>query len=325
MSVAWPNERKICFYGSSDLKSWTHLSDFGPAGSVSGIWECPDLLPLKVEGGGERWLLIVNVGSGAPAGGSGGQYFTGEFDGTRFVPDDAAASPRWLDYGPDFYAGVPWSGGPPGDDRRLLLGWMSNWEYANDVPTQPWRSAMSVPRQLTLRRNGGVLQLVQIPVEELSGVTGAGKVFSGGSVAEANAWLARESITGPQLDLNVTLQSDATGLTGLEVFADNEHRVLIQSDTKQNVLILDRTKSGLTDFHSSFPRRISVPLPASSTSDTSVTLRVLLDACFVEVFADDGAVAATFLAFPAPEAIGIRITAAVSVAKAQAATITFKH
>ena len=109
-------------------------------------------------------------------GGAGGQYFTGGFDGTRFVRVDAPAPPGWLDYGPDFYPGVTWSGGPPGCDRRLLPRWMGKWEYATDVPTQPWRSAMSVPRGLTLRRNGGVLQ----PVRELSALAAAAGTFSGG-------------------------------------------------------------------------------------------------------------------------------------------------
>ena len=87
MTVAWPVPRKVRFYSSPDLKQWSHLSDFGPAGSVAGIWECPDLFPLGIEGGGAKWVLIVNVGSGAPATGSGGQYFVGDFDGTVFNLD----------------------------------------------------------------------------------------------------------------------------------------------------------------------------------------------------------------------------------------------
>src|SRR5881296_1302615 len=148
MTVSWPVQRKVRFYSSPDLKTWTHLSDFGPAGSIRGIWECPDLFPLPVEGSarGGKWVLIVNVGSGAPAGGSGCQYFIGDFDGTRFtldIPEFLADTPArsveepplWADYGRDFYAAVSWSDIPKNDGRRLWIGWMSNWEYANDVPT----------------------------------------------------------------------------------------------------------------------------------------------------------------------------------------------
>ena len=163
MAVSWPPKRQVRFYASPDLKAWTHRSDFGPAGSTEGIWECPDLFPVRVEGQGRdsRWVLVVTVGSGAPAGGSGTQYFVGEFDGTRFVPDGTPAPtlPLWADYGRDFYAAVSWSDVPARDGRRLWIGWMSNWNYANDVPTFPWRSAMTVPRELLLRQTPAVIFL----------------------------------------------------------------------------------------------------------------------------------------------------------------------
>lgn len=145
MVVSWPVERKVRFYASPNLKEWSHLSDFGPAGSTTGIWECPDLFPLQVEDGEkgeESWVLVVNVGSGAPAGGSGCQYFVGDFDGTRFTRSSSpgrrsAGPPLWADFGRDFYAAVSWSDVPKRDGRRLWLGWMSNWEYAQDVPHRP--------------------------------------------------------------------------------------------------------------------------------------------------------------------------------------------
>src|SRR5207247_749506 len=142
-----PTQRKVRFYASPNLKEWTLLSDFGPAGAVKGIWECPDLFPVRIEGEPNRskWVLIVNIGSAAPAGGSGCQYFVGDFDGARFT-SDAALSPilpntpagaanepaLWADYGRDFYAAVSWSDMPRPDKRRIWIGWMSNWEYAQD-------------------------------------------------------------------------------------------------------------------------------------------------------------------------------------------------
>lgn len=315
MTITWPLERKVRFYASPDLKTWTHLSDFGPAGSTTGIWECPDLLPLKVEGTTEsKWLLIVNVGSGAPAGGSGGQYFVGDFDGQKFTPH-ASTPPqkgaRWLDYGPDFYAGVTWSGGPPGDDRRILLAWMSNWEYANDVPTTPWRSAMSVPRELSLKRKGDDFILIQQPIRELSGLAAAARLFPGGTVAEANTWLATETGGSDTLDLSLTLSPDADGICGLDVFAGPDRAVQLVANLKQKTLYLDRTRSGLTDFNPKFPRTATASLPAREAS-APLKLRVLLDACSVEVFTEDGAVALTSLAFPAADCRTVRVTSAAS-------------
>jgi fructan beta-fructosidase len=166
MVVVLSKEKKVRLYASHDLKKWTQLSEFGPAGAWRDpiIWECPDLFPLEVERepSATKWVLIVNINPGGPAGGSGSQYFVGEFDGTRFTPDDAEGT-LWVDYGSDFYAAVTWSNVPESDGRRILLGWMSNWDYTQHIPTSPWRSAMTVPRSLRLERTSKGLRLVQEP------------------------------------------------------------------------------------------------------------------------------------------------------------------
>ena len=141
MTVALPHEFKISFFSSSNLKEWTHLSDFGPAGEVGGIWECPDLIQL-----GDKWVLIVSLNPGGFQIGSGTQYFIGQWNGQEFIAKDMQT--RWLDYGRDNYAGVTFSNVPEG--KKIFLGWMSNWEYANKVPTDSWRGAMTLPRELSL-------------------------------------------------------------------------------------------------------------------------------------------------------------------------------
>jgi len=151
MTVALPHEYKISFYSSPNLKEWTHLSDFGPAGEIGGIWECPDLIQI-----GDKWVLIVSLNPGGFQIGSGTQYFVGQWNGQEFIADDLQT--RWLDYGRDNYAGVTFSNVPNG--KKIFLGWMSNWEYANKVPTDPWRSAMTIPRELSLQGN----TLVQKPI-----------------------------------------------------------------------------------------------------------------------------------------------------------------
>jgi len=141
MTIALPDLHQISFYSSPNLKEWTHLSNFGPAAEIGGCWECPDLFKL-----GNKWVLIVSLNPGGYQIGSGTQYFIGEWNGKEFIADDIKT--RWLDYGRDNYAGVTFNDAP--DNKRIFLGWMSNWEYANKVPTDPWRSAMTLPRELSL-------------------------------------------------------------------------------------------------------------------------------------------------------------------------------
>ena len=156
------------FYSSPDLKEWTYLSEFGrEQGAHGGVWECPDLFPLKVVGSDQEiWVLIISINPNAPNGGSGTQYFLGSFDGTTFTSDQQEA--RWLDWGTDNYAGVTYNNVP--GNQRIFIGWMSNWDYARDTPTEKWRSAMTVPRSLSLRETGSVISLFNYPIYDFETV-----------------------------------------------------------------------------------------------------------------------------------------------------------
>lgn len=156
MAVALASEFKISFYSSPNLREWTHLSDFGPAAEIGGVWECPDLIQF-----GEKWVLLVSLNPGGYQFGSGTQYFIGQWTGTEFIADDTTT--RWLDYGRDNYAGVTFSNAP--DNKKIFLGWMSNWHYASKVPTNPWRSAMTLPRELSLQGD----RLIQTPINHPDG------------------------------------------------------------------------------------------------------------------------------------------------------------
>ena len=169
MVTVLATQHKVRFFASPDLKRWQMLSDFGPAGATGGVWECPDLFALPVDGKPDeiRWVLDVDINPGGVAGGSGGQYFVGAFDGTTFVNDNPPATTLWADYGKDFYATISFSDIPPTDGRRIWMAWISNWQYANEEPTVIWRGAQSVPRELALRRLPDGIRLVQRPVAEL--------------------------------------------------------------------------------------------------------------------------------------------------------------
>jgi fructan beta-fructosidase len=459
MAVAWPVQRKVRFYSSANLKAWTHLSDFGPAGSTTGIWECPDLFPLPVESarGGEKWVLVVNVGSGAPAGGSGSQYFVGQFDGTQFTLDwsyprsqpevvpegdlvvdfegadyrgwqatgdafgpgpahgsiggqapvtglrgqgmvntffdgdkstgtltsaefelssefasfligggnrpgktclnlivnsnvvrtatgddserltwkswdlhefhgqrgrlqivdvetnawghvlvdhivfaDTAAKPPveralWADFGPDFYAGVSWNDAPRRDDHRLWLGWMSNWRYANDVPTFPWRSAMTLPRELALRQTTNGVRLVQYPARECRKLHDQKHQLSNANVLRVNEWLRREMIGGSVWQIDAEIEPPKAGAQfTFQLMRGPNQATILGCDTRRGVLWLDRTRSGRIDFHSDFPAIYEAPLNAGK-----IVLRIFIDTSSIEVFANDGETVLTSLVFPA--------------------------
>lgn len=169
MTVALANDYKISFYSSPDLKSWTHLSNFGPAAEVGGVWECPDLIQFD-----DKWVLLVSLNPGGYQVGSGTQYFIGQWNGKEFIADDLQT--RWLDYGRDNYAGVTFSNAP--DKKKIFLGWMSNWHYAGKVPTDPWRSAMTLPRELSLRGD----RIIQTPINHPDGFPEVSFTTSDGAI-----------------------------------------------------------------------------------------------------------------------------------------------
>lgn len=294
--VSWPVQRKVRFYSSPNLKEWSHLSDFGPAGSTQGIWECPDLFPLPVEGRsrGSKWVLIVNVGSGAPAGGSGCQYFIGEFNGREFVSETKDA--LWADYGRDFYAAVSWSDVPRRDGRRLWLGWMSNWEYANDVPTTPWRSAMTIPRSLTLRHEEGQWMLLQRPVKELQRWRGLSRKQTLGPL-EGNVSLSRiEPVMQSGFELDAVLRPSADAVFHLTFHTGPNEKTVIRFDLGQQRMALDRARSGNVAFHPKFSGVFEGPV---TVRDGELKLTLFVDSSSIEVFANDGETVLTHLILPA--------------------------
>ena len=465
MTVSLSAEHKVCFYGSADLKHWKLLSEFGPANGTTGVWECPDLFQLPVEGTNKtRWVLAVNMNPGSIAGGSGGQYFVGQFDGTRFLPDpdsilqpipacapageiladfegknygdwkttgnafgpgpaqgrlenqnpvtgymgrglvdsyyhgddstgtltsppflmdrpylnfligggsgketrmdllvdgkavrsasgndteqlawkswdlhqfhdkkavlqivdnatggwghinvdqitlaDEAAHPAeeaalWFDYGPDYYAAVSWSDIPKSDGRRLWLGWMSNWEYGQEVPTSPWRSAMSIPRQVALLQTDDGIRLIQRPVEELKSLRSKYFEFKGGDAQHANDWVQKNRIQGDHFELMIELPPENSGLEGVKVFKSDNEETVIGVDWKNKTVFADRTQSGNVGFNPQFPGIYSAPIIGAGRK---VKLHIFADSCSVEVFVNDGERVLTLLAFPSAKSRGL--------------------
>ncbi|HVU07442.1 MAG TPA: glycoside hydrolase family 32 protein [Verrucomicrobiae bacterium] len=468
MVVALSADHKIRFYASPNLKQWTSLSDFGPAGATSGVWECPDLFPLPVnfDTNQIKWVLIVGVGSGAPAGGTGVQYFIGNFDGTNFTQDDVSlsgskpvgdadevladfegdnygnwkitgnafgsgpvhpdasvtgylgrklvdsfgssdsnqgtlTSPEfvvdrdylsfligggahpgkvgmnlivkgaivktatgnnssslrwqswdvrqyrgksaqleifdndtnndwghiyvdqitlgnspvsatadnalWADYGPDFYAAASWSDIPKSDGRRIWIGWMNNWQYGQDLPTSPWRSAMSVPRELSLIATGEGIRLAQQPVAELNQLREFFPLtFSGGSFADASRWLMNHTNLPPLLDVEMTFTKVSNESPFAVILQTGlNQQISIACEPALNQLIVDRRQSGLTAFNRDFSGRYRAPL---NLTNGCYKLRLLVDTSSLETFVQDGKVVLTSLMFPNAGPRNLRLT-----------------
>jgi beta-fructofuranosidase/levanase len=460
MTVALAAEQKVHFYASHDLKDWKYVGEFGPAGATGGLWECPDLFPLPVEGGGTKWVLIVNINPGGPAEGSGCQYFVGEFDGEKFTPEPLAGAlaefvptgelladfeqgygnwkaegeafgtepargtlpnqqpvsgfkgerlvnsfrggdasqgtltspplevtrthisfligggahpetrldlrvdgkvvrsargrererlawqswdvsefrgrkaelqvvdhhsggwghinldqvimadeparpaseePLWADFGADFYAAVSWSDVPSEDGRRIWLAWMSNWNYANDVPTSPWRSAMTLPRSLSLMPTDAGLRLRQQPLREFTSLRAKGLSLERATLGEANDWISQRNRTGRPMELEFTLE-EGDGLAGVKLYASQDLATIVSVDRERGLVIVDRTHSGQAAFHPKFTNAQKAPL---LRKDGPISLHLFVDTSSVEVFVNDGERVLSSLIFPTKDQTGI--------------------
>lgn len=258
--------QEMRIYSSDNLIDWTEESRFGKSyGCHEGVWECPDLFKLPVEGSDEeKWVLFCNINPGGPAGGSATQYFIGDFDGSKFTVDDVNryldGKALWQDYGKDHYAAVSFYDAP--DSRHTMIAWMSNWEYANIVPTLQFRSANTIARDPFLYKVGDRIYLGSRPAPEYNG---AG------------------------LDKTVKINGSCT----VTLSNDKGEEFVIRYDQKEMTLSCDRSKSGLTDFSQHFDRVAVAPVYRKITS-----LRIFIDNSSVEVFANDGEVCLTSLVFP---------------------------
>ncbi len=297
---------QISFWGSKNLINWNHLSDFGQdLGAHDGVWECPDLFPVKVEGSDlVKWVLIVNLNPGGPNGGSGTQYFVGTFDGKRFTPDSSFVpfTPKgtgvWLDYGRDNYAGVTWSDIPSADGRRILIGWMSNWDYSNNVPTEVWRNAATLPRTLTLHHTKHGYRLFSNPVNELKSIRKRETDWAFSSIKKDQVMVPKLSFSPSQSEweLELELANGAAGTYWLELSNSLGERYRVGYDASTGQLISDRQKAGPNQFSDRFSNSFHVA--PVHLDGQKVRLRLLFDVSSLEAFAENGATVMTELFFP---------------------------
>ncbi|MGO4548327.1 glycoside hydrolase family 32 protein [Paenibacillus sp. 2TAB23] len=299
----------VGLYHSLDLKTWTFGSEFGDGiGSHDGVWECPDLFPLEVDGDAKqvKWVMLVSIGADpAFIEGSRTQYFTGEFDGVTFTPDAASKEVRWADHGRDNYAGITWSDIPAEDGRRLFIGWMSNWKYANQTPTEGFRGAMTIPRELTLETVNGIATLVQKPAVELE--SARKPILTLKNVTASDVAEALQQLHLVSYEIHAELPPNQS--LGFKVRVGQFNETIVGVDASANTIYVDRTKSGLHSFHADF---LGVHAAKLLSIDEMLALRIFVDAGSVEVFGSEGQAVITDLIYPDADATGISFFSAHS-------------
>lgn len=287
-------EKEMWIYSSPDLKNWTKESSFGHGyGAQDGVWECPDLMELPVRGTDRtKWVLICNINPGGPFGGSAAQYFVGDFDGKTFTCDTKPEITKWMDYGKDHYAAVSWSNAP--EKRHTVIAWMSNWQYANNVPTTQYRSGNSVPRDLSLYTSAGETYLKSSPSRELLKLRGKEEKKHSFKVDRTYNMDKLLSDNTGTYEIEMTIKNRNAEVIGFQLFNSKGEEVDIYYNLVEKKFAMDRSKSGVVSFSSDFPVLTLAPIEGNS----EMTLRLFVDKSSIEVFGDDGRFAMTNLVFP---------------------------
>lgn len=323
-------ENEVVLYRSRNLKDWKYLSEFGPADAAGGLWECPDLFPLRVEGTGRRrWVMIVSVNPGGVSGGSAVQYLIGDFDGREFTPDTSLTEGGlpgeageaslfrygWLDWGRDYYATVTFSGLPRG--KAVTIGWMNNWGYALSVPTSTWRGSMALPRRLQLIRGRNGPRLVQRPVGQLASLRRPATLDVRRPMPiVGRRWLP---VRGDAVRIDATLAAGRAERFGLSVLGNRDAETVIGYDAPTRRLFVDRTRSGDVDFNPNFASVEAAPV---RSANGRIRLRIFLDRASVEVFAQGGRKTITDQVFPPDGADRLGLWAEGGRARAEELTVT---
>ena len=292
MILAAGQEMEI--YSSRDLKAWKRESSFGAKqGAHGGVWECPDLIELPVEGTDEtRWVLICNINPGGPFGGNAAQYFVGTFDGKKFV-NESPTETKWMDWGKDHYATVTFNNAP--DGRVIAIGWMSNWQYQTVLPTMQYRGANTIARDLSLYRNAdGELVMRCAPSPEIE----AARV----ETHEIPSFRVKDSYEVPSLlddnegayEIEMQLKNSGSSRIILTLSNDKGEKVHMHYDIARKQFVMERSESGLTDFSTDFPAMTVAPVDDTDT----INLRLFVDRSSIEAFGDNGKFVMTNRVFP---------------------------
>jgi fructan beta-fructosidase len=297
LSAVVATDKKIQFYSSQNLKQWTLMSDFGPAGDVNGIWECPDLfeVPVANEPGKTKWVLMH---SPAPY----MQYFIGTFDGVFFKNENPIDKIFRPDYGPDYYAAITYKNLPVGS-APISIGWINNWNYANDIPTSPWKSAMSLPRQLAVKKINNDWILLQQPADVVRSLRQKVLLQSKNEIINKTKKLAAKT---QQCEMEIVLQPSAGAISGVRLAVGDDHKIEIGYDAKTQNLYIDRSGVANRSFNKNFEKLSRYETKLVLTRNL-LRLDIFFDKSIVEVFANDGEAVLTAQLFPNEKDNGLEL------------------
>ncbi len=291
--------REIQFFKSSNLLEWEYLSNFSVLGT-SGVWEVPDLFPLEIDGQ-TKWILIVSINGGTPAGGSGTMYFIGHFDGETFVQDNPQEI-LWFDYGADNYAGTTFYNAP--DNRRIHIGWMNNWEYAENIPTSIWRGSMTIPRDLSLVETSDGLRLVQVPISEFEKLHQPTRTQE--DITLSDEAIQLEDIQGRMLDVQIDLNPDTAIRSGISIHHNDQSATRIMYNPMVSQVLVQRSSTlgdtNIGGFVTVFGAHVEL-------IDEQLHIRILVDESSAEIFVNNGSTVLTSRTFGDPDADGLQLFA----------------
>jgi fructan beta-fructosidase len=296
MCVMQPIEHIVQFYASKNLKEWKHLSDFGPAGDTSGVWECPDLtqVPVAVMPGKKKWLLQTSQNAGM-------QYFVGEFDGVKFINENPADKIYRPDYGPDYYAAITYNQ-LPAKHLPTAIGWVNNWNYANDIPTTPWKSAMALPRTLSVKKINEEWVLIQQPVVLTSSLRK--KIFSFENELVTDKKIL--PVKSKQFEMEISIEPAAASVSGVRLAVGDTAYFEMGYDVAKQLFYIGRSKSGDAGFNENFKKlnRFEKLIPLKNKK---LQLHVYYDNSIVEVFVNGGEAVFTAQIFTGATNSGIEL------------------
>jgi len=288
MAVMLSVEHKVQFYSSFNLIDWKHLSDFGPVGDTSGVWECPDLTEVPIEGEKRKtkWLLQMSENASM-------QYFIGDFDGIKFINENTGKRIMRPDYGPDYYAAIAYSNLPT-SQPPTAIGWLNNWYYSQDIPTMPWRGMMSIPRNLKVKKIDDEWLLLQEPDESVNSIRTPRILVINNKTIEKTKKLSTNS---QQFELDVTLVPDENVTCGIRLASGKDHEFLISYNSATETLSMDRSKTGNISFSPEFEKRSRCETKLS-LENGAIQFHVFFDNSVVELFANNGQAVMTMQFFP---------------------------
>jgi fructan beta-fructosidase len=296
MCLMFPVEHLVQFYSSKNLKEWKHLSNFGPAGDTSGVWECPDLTQVPVQGMPvkKKWLLQMSMNAGM-------QYFVGEFDGVQFKNENSNSEILRPDYGPDYYAAIAYNQ-LPAAHLPTAIGWINNWYYANDIPTTPWKGAMSLPRILSVKKENGQWILIQQPVTNL-------KKLRGQPVTVKEAVITDETVfpfKGRQFECSLTIEPGKETVSGIKIASSANSWLELGYDAGKKIFYIDRGNSEVKSFNENFAKRNRFEKQIL-LKNKPLQLQIFFDNSIAEVFVNNGEYVFTTQFFSAEKNNGITL------------------